>query len=143
MTDLEFLKLSGPQKKLYKLGAFFASIPGRLLGALKGLGKGITRLFLGFGNWLKTLVLTFKNGDWKTRLSYLIMGFGSCARGQWGRGILFFLFQTVFNLYMFFPNASMSGFPNQPYRTVTAGPNREEDLLADRHVGKRGTAEAK
>ena len=46
------------------------------------------------------LVSTFINGDWKTRLSYLVMGFGSCARGQWGRGILFFLFQTVFNLYM-------------------------------------------
>ena len=28
-----------------------------------------------------------------------------------------------------YTNASMSGFPNQPYRTVTAGPNREEDLL--------------
>ena len=109
MTDLEFLKLSGPQKKLYKLGVFFASIPGRLLGGLKGLGKGVVRLFLSLGNWLRTLVLTFKNGDWKTRLSYFIMGFGSCARGQWGRGILFFLFQTVFNLYMFFPNASMSG----------------------------------
>ena len=37
MTDLEFLKLSGPQKKLHKLGAFFASVPGRLLDGLKKL----------------------------------------------------------------------------------------------------------
>ena len=43
---------------------------------------------------------TFVHGDWKTKLSYLVMGFGSAARGQWGRGLLFFLFQTVFNFYM-------------------------------------------
>ena len=55
------------------------------------------------------MIATFKNGDWKTKVSYFVMGFGSCARGQWGRGILFFVFQTVFNLYMFFPNAQFSG----------------------------------
>lgn len=49
---------------------------------------------------------TFETGDWKTRLSYLVMGFGSCARGQWLRGCLFFLFQTLFNLYM----CEMGGF---------------------------------
>ena len=48
------------------------------------------------------LIRTFIHGDWKTRISYLVMGFGSMARGQWLRGLLFFAFQAVFILYMAF-----------------------------------------
>ena len=109
MNDLDYLKLSKPQKMAYDLGQFFVNLPRKALDGLKGLGGLFIRLFKGIGSGLWDIVQTFRNGDWKTRLSYLVMGFGSCARGQWGRGILFFLFQTVFNLYMFFPNAEMSG----------------------------------
>lgn len=42
----------------------------------------------------------FRRGDWKTRMTFLIMGFGSLCRGQWLRGTLFLLFQVVFLLYM-------------------------------------------
>lgn len=45
-------------------------------------------------------IRTFIRGDWKTRLTFLIMGFGSISRGQWLRGLLFLLFQAVFILYM-------------------------------------------
>ena len=109
MTDLEYFKLSKPEKMLRSLGGFFARLPGGIWNGIKKLGLFIVSIVRGIGTGLKDLVTTFKNGDWKTRLSYLIMGFGSCARGQWGRGLLFFLFQTVFNLYMFFPNAQFSG----------------------------------
>lgn len=47
-------------------------------------------------------IRTFICGDWKTRLTFLIMGFGSISRGQWLRGLLFLLFQAVFILYMVF-----------------------------------------
>ena len=100
MNDLDYLKLTGFSKLGYKLKKFFTGIPGRLAGALKGLGLWFVKLFRGIGSALADLGSTFVHGDWKTKLSYLVMGFGSCARGQWGRGILFFLFQTVFNLYM-------------------------------------------
>ena len=109
MTDLEYFKLSKPERILRGLGKGIISIPSRIGGGLKKLGLLIVSFFKGIGTNIADLFTTFKNGDWKTRLSYLIMGFGSCARGQWGRGILFFLFQTVFNLYMFFPNAQFSG----------------------------------
>lgn len=46
------------------------------------------------------LVRTFIRGDWKTRMTYLVMGFGCLCRGQWLRGMLFVLFQAVFILYM-------------------------------------------
>ncbi|MBR2698990.1 MAG: hypothetical protein IKE76_10400, partial [Clostridia bacterium] len=100
MVDLDYLKLSKPQKMLHDLGQFFARLPGRIGGGLKGLALAVGRCLKGLGLSIVDLFTTFKNGDWKTRLSYLVMGSGSMARGQWGRGILFFLFQTVFNLYM-------------------------------------------
>ncbi|MBQ6528345.1 MAG: sugar ABC transporter permease, partial [Clostridia bacterium] len=97
MTDLEYFKLSNPQKMLRAIGRFFAHLPRAIADALKKLGLGIVWLFQSIGKNIADIFTTFRDGDWKTRLSYLIMGFGSCARGQWGRGILFFLFQTVFN----------------------------------------------
>ncbi len=109
MTDLDYLKYSSFQKMLHDLKQFFISLPGKIWNGLKNLFLLILNFFKNIGHGLADLVTTFKNGDWKTRVSYIVMGFGSCARGQWGRGILFFLFQTVFNLYMFFPNAQFSG----------------------------------
>ncbi len=101
MTDLEFLRLSGPQKFLYKLRRFLVNLPRAILNALKGLGLWFVALFKGVGKELYDIFDTYRHGDWKTRLSYTVMGFGSCARGQWLRGLLFFLFQTVFNVYVF------------------------------------------
>ncbi len=109
MTDLDFLKLSKPAKIMYRCRQFFVNLPKNFVGWLKGIGQFFVRLFTGIGANLKDIVTTFREGDWKTRLSYLVMGFGSFARGQWGRGLLFFLFQTVFNVYMFMPNAEYSG----------------------------------
>ena len=100
MVDLDYLKMSKPQKFVHNCGRFFASLPGRIVGLFKGLGLWIVGLFKGLGLSIADLVTTVREGDWKTRLSFLVMGSGSFARGQWGRGLLFFLFQTVFNLYM-------------------------------------------
>lgn len=101
MTDLEFLRLNGPQKFLYKLRRFLVNLPKSILNAFKGLIGWFMGLFKGVGRELYDIFDTFRKGDWKTRVSYVVMGFGSCARGQWLRGILFFVFQTVFNVYLF------------------------------------------
>ena len=102
MNDLDFLKLSKPQKFLFNLKKFIFSLPGRLLGAVKGLLMFVVSFFKGIGNIVKDIVSTYVNGDIKTKISYTVMGYGSMARGQWLRGILFFAFQTVFNLYLWF-----------------------------------------
>ena len=49
----------------------------------------IRNSFIALGRDLKDIVTTFTGGDWKTRLSYLIMGFGQLARGQYLRGAAF------------------------------------------------------
>ncbi len=100
MVDLDYLKMSKPQKLAHDIGKFFAALPGRIGKGLLKLAMSVVGVFKGLGLAIAELVTTFIHGDWKTRLSYLVMGSGSMARGQWGRGILFFLFQTVFNLYM-------------------------------------------
>lgn len=68
----------------------------------KKIGYGIKRFFVSIGNEIKDIITTFINGDWKTKLSYLVMGFGCIARGQILRGILFLVFEIVFIGYMIF-----------------------------------------
>ncbi len=102
MTDLEYLKLSKPAKMWYQLVQGVKRIPGRLLGGLRGILMFFVNLVVGFGREIKDIYETFRDGDWKTRVSFVVMGFGSIARGQFFRGILFLLFQTVFNMYILF-----------------------------------------
>ena len=97
---LEYLKLSKWNKFVYRFLNFFASIPGKFLGLFKAIGRFFKNIGLGIGRECKDLVTTFVNGDWKTKLSYVFMGFGNIARGQILRGILFLLFEIVFIVYM-------------------------------------------
>ncbi len=101
-SDLEYLRLSKGQKFAYRLASFFCGIPQALLGFLLGIGRFFKKIVQSVGGEIADLVLTFKNGDWKTRISYLVMGFGSMARGQILRGLLFLLFEAVFIFYMIF-----------------------------------------
>ena len=99
-SDLEFLRLSKWNKFVYKFLSFFAAIPKAILNFFVKIGKGIGGFFAAIGRELADIATTFVKGDWKTKISYFVMGFGSCARGQWLRGIMFFLFEVVFIGYM-------------------------------------------
>ncbi len=100
LSDLEFLRLSKGKKILYKLGRFFASIPKAIAGLFVKLWGLIKGCGLAIGREAKDIVTTFIHGDWKTKVSYLVMGFGCLARGQILRGLLFLLFEVVFIGYM-------------------------------------------
>ena len=102
MNDLDYLRMSKPQKLLHNAAKFFRGIPGALLGLVMGILNFFKGIFVGIGKVLKDIVMTYIHGDWKTKVSYTVMGFGSLMRGQWLRGLLFFVFQTVFNLYLWF-----------------------------------------
>ena len=99
-SDLEFLRLSKGQKFLYKLTSFFASIPLAIANFFLAIGRFFKNFAVGIGREFADIFLTFKNGDWKTKTSYLVMGFGSIARGQVLRGLLFLLMEVVFIFYM-------------------------------------------
>ena len=100
LSDLEFLRLSGGQKFGYKVSRFFAGIPGAFLNFFKMIWGGLKKCGTAVGAEIADIVNTFVHGDWKTKTSYLIMGFGNLARGQVLRGLLFLLFEVVFIGYM-------------------------------------------
>ena len=101
-TDLELLKLTKAQRGGYKFKKFFASIPGKFKALFSKIGLFFKNLFIGIGHWFRDLGRTFVTGDWKTKVSYFLMGFGNISRGQVLRGLLFFVFEVVFILYMIF-----------------------------------------
>ena len=51
-------------------------------------------------NTIKNLYYAVKDGSYKTRLSFLVMGFGQIAEGQLVKGALYLLAQAVFLLFM-------------------------------------------
>ncbi len=101
LSDLEYLKLSKGRRLGYKVGRFFAKIPQATLNAFQRIGGALKSGVAAIGREAKDIVTTFVNGDWKTKLSYLVMGFGCLARGQILRGLLFLLFEAVFIFYTY------------------------------------------
>ena len=101
-SDLEYLKLNRIQKILYKTARFFIAIPRWLLNVLFAIGRFFKMLGIKIYTELKDIVMTFVNGDYKTRVSYVVMGFGNAMRGQIGRGVVFFAFEVAFIVYMIF-----------------------------------------
>ena len=99
-NQLEMLKKTKLQRFGINFVAFFKSIPTKLKNLGIAIWNFLKKFFWGFVNFFKEIGLTFIHGDWKTKVSYFVMGFGSIMRGQWLRGILFFLFEVVFILYM-------------------------------------------
>ena len=100
-SDLELLKLSKSELFLYNIIHFFKGIPNWFIGILKYIWNSIVNFF----NWLKNdftdIINTFITGDFKTKISFLVMGFGSITRGQILRGLLFLIFEIIFIVYMY------------------------------------------
>ena len=67
---------------------------------MKGMLRAITNAFRWLGNDMKDIGSTFAHGDWKTRVSYVIMGFGSIMRKQFLRGFLFLALEVVYICFM-------------------------------------------
>ena len=100
LTDLEYLRLNTFQRLWYNIVLFVLGIPGWLASLVKAVGNGIAGAFRGIRNELTDCATTFTRGSWKTKVSYLVMGFGNIARGQVLRGLLFLVFESVFIVYM-------------------------------------------
>ena len=130
-SDLEYLRLSKGQRFSYKLGQFFSSILPGIGNLFKRLGQGIAGVFGKFFGGLADIGRTFKNGDAKTKASFLVMGFGSIARGQILRGILFLLFEIVFIFYM--ATAGVKWLAMLP-SLGTEGPKKEYNEILDTYV---------
>lgn len=60
----------------------------------------IAGFFKGVGNTFGLIGTAFAKGDWKTKLSFIIMGFGSLMRKQFARGIAFLAVEVLYIWYL-------------------------------------------
>ncbi len=98
--DRQILRLSKWERLAYKCMTRILGIPKSLKKTGIKVGTALLNGLKKIGSECKDIVTTFINGDWKTKVSYLVMGFGCLARGQILRGVLFLLFEVVFIGYM-------------------------------------------
>jgi arabinogalactan oligomer/maltooligosaccharide transport system permease protein len=101
-SDLEYLKLPKLKRLIYTIICVICDIPFALWNFVKNIGSYVVNAVKGISTEAADIWFTFVNGDWKTRLSYLVMGFGSIARGQVLRGVLFLAMEVIFVVYMIF-----------------------------------------
>ena len=64
-------------------------------------GNAVSRFFRWLGKDLKEIGDTFVRGDWKTKVSFLIMGFGQLCRGQAVRGIAMLAMEVLLLYFTF------------------------------------------
>ncbi|MBE7088621.1 MAG: sugar ABC transporter permease [Clostridiales bacterium] len=102
MVSLEYLKMSPLKKFLYNFLSLIKKIPLAIWSLLRQIPKAFTMLFNGVSGVFKTVASAAVQGDYKTKISLFIMGFGQLFRGQILRGIIYLIFQAVFVFYMLF-----------------------------------------
>ncbi|MCI5582239.1 MAG: sugar ABC transporter permease [Anaeroplasma sp.] len=131
LTDLEYLRLNKLKKFWYKFRLFILAIPLFFKNIGLKIADKCKKAWLFVKNQFIDIYKTFKEGDWKTRTSFFVMGFGSIARGQWLRGVLFLLFELVFIIYMIF----WGGFWLSKFPTLgTVQPGEKYDEILDTYV---------
>ncbi len=100
MPELSYLAMPPYKQKLYDIGMWFAAIPEKLWNLLKAIPRGIWKGLCAIGRFFRELCMMFAEGDWKTRTSFVVMGFGQFFRRQAGRAVLFLLLEAVFIWFM-------------------------------------------
>lgn len=100
MDRTNYNRMNAFMKLLFNIADFFVLLPGRVWRGIKAVGRGAASIAKAVGRGFKSFFEMFKDGDIFTRISYGIMGFGCAARGQTVKGIVYFLIETVFILFM-------------------------------------------
>lgn len=98
---MDYLRMTGRQKFLYRFVTFFKNFPLLFINFFKvRLPQWFIRQGLKFKGIGLTIGRAMKYGDWKTRTSFLVFGFSQLARKQWLRGLMQLVFELMFILYM-------------------------------------------
>ena len=99
MLDLEYLKKNPWQKFLYRAERFFRNIPSGFVSFFKKLWSVICGFGMKIAAAFQEVYRAAKDGDWKTRTSFVVMGFGHFARRQYLRGAMYLIFEVIFIAY--------------------------------------------
>lgn len=88
--------LSGGQK----LAHFFISLPKNIWNGIKAVIFAIGRFFKAIFMAIANFFIMFVKGDFRTKLTFLIMGFGNFTRKQIIRGLLYLAVQVGYIYYL-------------------------------------------
>ena len=80
--NLEYLKMSPLEKFWFNLKAFFKRLPSAFSAFFQAIPKKLKKLWLAFAGIFVNIGKAAKEGDWKTRTSFAVMGFGLICRKQ-------------------------------------------------------------
>ena len=100
MTTIEYLSLPLHKRIIHRILSFFTSIPIAILNFFKmRIPQFFTFIWNKIISFFSQIYSNFADGDWKTRTSYLVMGFGLITRKSFLRGLLYLIYEIVFILF--------------------------------------------
>lgn len=102
ISTLEYLSMSKARRAWFKFSSFILNIPRAIGRWFRNLPHKFGAFFGKIGGWFAGLFDALRYGNWKTRMSALILGFGCFAYHQIGRGLLYLLYEIIFVLFMVF-----------------------------------------
>ncbi len=136
MNYIDYVSLNPFQRFLRKIVGFFINLPRNVGNLFKKIGRGIVSFFKWIVDGVKDYFSRFSKGDSFTKLSYIIMGTSSIARGQLLKGFLFFFTEVAYFVYMIsFGMKWLSQFDTlgdtETYKYVPEGSWKEETVQGD------------
>lgn len=102
ISALEYLAMPKFSRFWTKLWYSICAIPSAIAKFFKSIPAKLSVLFGKIGSWFSGVIDAFRYGNTATRLSAVVWGAGCFAYRQFGRGLLFILYEIAFVLYMIF-----------------------------------------
>lgn len=102
MKYIDYVQLNPFQRAGYKIKTFFKNLPKNIVKFFCMIGNFFKKAFLGIGHSFANYGKRFAKGDWATKLSYIIMGAGNASKGQYIKGLLYFLVEVGYAAYLIF-----------------------------------------
>lgn len=89
MKPIDYMSMNGFERFVYKLTNGIKNAPKKIAASVKNVGAIIGKACKTLVADLKDIGETFVKGDWKTKISFVVMGFGQLCRKQFARGLAF------------------------------------------------------
>lgn len=101
MEYIDYVQLNWLQRLFYKLRRGITNLPGAVGRFFAAIGRWFVRLGRRTADFLRDIGHAFRDGDWRTRLSFFFMGSGCLFRGQIVKGFVYLAAEILFFLYFF------------------------------------------
>ena len=100
MKYIDYIQLNIFQKFWYRLKNIIVNLPKNLMKFFMIIGRFFKKIGLGIGKGFAGYITRFIKGDWATKISYVIMGFGNVMKGQIAKGCLFLASEVLYIVFM-------------------------------------------